>query len=158
MVGLPSIILKSARNISRDCFGDRLVLCVCVCVCVCFSSKSAFPLYLKVLYDMLGSQRCSRDCSGVLVVASLEETQGLLSRFDSVYSGYITRGGAGVDWWVAMSLRARCFFFPTHDVITSQVTGHRSQVTGHRCLSCVSSPEPLSLKGKNLPRSRQRPD
>ena len=47
--------------------------------------------------------------------------QGLLSRFDSVYryrySGYITQRGAlaqGVLWWVAMSLRAKCFFFPTH--------------------------------------------
>jgi hypothetical protein len=73
----------------------------------------------------------------------------LLWRFDSVYSGYITQGGAGgalagwwwhhsrrrrdcsrvltacvqapslkgaqrVPWWVAVSLRARCFFFPTH--------------------------------------------
>ena len=28
-------------------------------------------------------------------MASLEETQGLLSRFDSVYLGYITQGGAG---------------------------------------------------------------
>ena len=35
--------------------------------------------------------------SGGLVVASLEETRGLLSRFDCVYSGYITQecpGGA----------------------------------------------------------------
>ena len=46
------------------------------CMCVCVSIRSAFPLYLKVLYDTLGSQRCSRDCSGVLVMASLEETQG----------------------------------------------------------------------------------
>jgi len=29
-----------------------------------------------------------------LVVAPLEETQGLLSRFDCVYSGYITQGDA----------------------------------------------------------------
>jgi len=140
-------------------------------VCVCFFSKTALPLYLKVLHDTLGSQRCSRGCSGVLLVASLEETQGVLSRFDSVYLGYITQGGAVGDlvdsgglvvvslketrgsalvgsgglavasleetWGllsrfdcvysgyvtqgcpggalaVAMSLRARCFFFPTH--------------------------------------------
>ena len=69
--------------------------CVCVCVCVCVSSKTAFPLYFKVLYDMLGSQRCSRDCSGVLVVASLEEARWVLSHFDCVYSGYITQGCAG---------------------------------------------------------------
>ena len=50
----------------------------CVYVYVCVSSKTAFPLYLKVLYDMLGSQRCSRDCSGVLAVASLEGPQGVL--------------------------------------------------------------------------------
>ena len=36
-----------------------------------------------------------RRCPCGLVVASLEETQGLLSRFDSVYLGYITQGGAG---------------------------------------------------------------
>ena len=30
------------------------------------------------------------------MVASLEETQGLLSHFDRVYSDYITQGGAGV--------------------------------------------------------------
>jgi len=30
-----------------------------------------------------------------LVVASLEETWGLLSRFDCVYSGYITQGCTG---------------------------------------------------------------
>ena len=36
-----------------------------------------------------------RGCSGRLVVASLEETWGLLSRFDCVYSGYITQGCAG---------------------------------------------------------------
>ena len=49
-------------------------------------------------------------------MASLEETQGLLSRFDRVYSGYryILKGAQGVLWWVAMSLRARCFFFHTH--------------------------------------------
>ena len=34
--------------------------------------------------------RCGR------VVTALEEAQGLLSRFDSVYLGYITQGGAGV--------------------------------------------------------------
>ena len=107
---------------------SRARVCVYVCVCVCVFSKTAFPLYLKVLHDTLGSQRCSRDCSGVLVVASLEETQGvlwwvgggitrggaggallgsnglvvaplektqrLLSRFDSVYPGYITQGSA----------------------------------------------------------------
>jgi hypothetical protein len=49
--------------------------------------------------------------------ASLEETRGLLSRFDRVYSGYITQGCAGGGLAVAMSLRARCFFFPTHYII-----------------------------------------
>jgi hypothetical protein len=60
------------------------------------------------------SQRCSRECPGVLVVASLEETQGVLSRSDCVYSGYITQGCAGGALAVAMSLRARCLFFHTH--------------------------------------------
>ena len=49
-----------------------------------------------------------------LAVASLKETWGLLSRFDCVYSGYITQGCPGGALAVAMSLRARCFFFPTH--------------------------------------------
>jgi hypothetical protein len=64
---------------------------------MCAFSKTAFPLHLKVLHDTLARQcqRCSRDCSGVLVVASLGETRGLLSRFDCAYSGYITQGGAG---------------------------------------------------------------
>jgi hypothetical protein len=52
--------------------------------------------------------------SGGLVVASLKETQGLLSRFDCVYSDYTTQGCLGGALAVAMSLRARCFFFHTH--------------------------------------------
>jgi hypothetical protein len=55
-----------------------------------------------------------------LVVASLEETRGLLPRFDRVYSGYryITQGcpWGALARRVALSLRARCFFFPTHVV------------------------------------------
>ena len=66
-----------------------VTLCT-VCVCACVFSKTAFPLYLKVLYDMLGSQRCSRHCSGVLVVASVKGPQGVLWRL----GGGITRGGA----------------------------------------------------------------
>ena len=81
----------------------------------------------------LTRKRCFRDCSGVLVVASLKETRwgtlvgsralvvaslketwGLLSRFDCVYSDYITQGCPGGALAVAMSLRARCAFFPTH--------------------------------------------
>ena len=50
--------------------------------------------------------------SGALAVASLMETRGLLSRFDCVYSDYITQGCRALA--VAMSLRARCAFFPTH--------------------------------------------
>jgi hypothetical protein len=55
-----------------------------------------FPLYLKVSHNTQQqkrvSQRCSRDCSGVLVVASLEETQGVLWWV----GGGITRGDAGI--------------------------------------------------------------
>ena len=71
------------------------VLCV-LCVCVCVSSKTAFTLYLKVLHDTLGSLRCSRDCSGVLVVASLEETQGVLWRVGAGMISGITRGDVGI--------------------------------------------------------------
>jgi len=67
-----------------------------------------------------------RGCSGDLVVASLEETQGLLSRFDCVYSGYITQGCPGGALEVAMSLRARCFFFPSH-IVAPQWGPHPSQ-------------------------------
>ena len=42
------------------------------------------------------SQRCLRDCSGILAVTYLEGAQGLLSRIVCVYLGYITQGGAGV--------------------------------------------------------------
>ena len=69
-------------------------MCVCVCVCV-FSVTLLSPFISKSCKTRWGSQRSSRDCSGVLGVASLEETQGLLSRFDRVYSGYITQGCAG---------------------------------------------------------------
>jgi hypothetical protein len=63
---------------------------------------TAFSTGVKVSHDtkkqmlVRQSQRCPRDCSGVLALALLEEVQGLLSRFVSVYSGCITQGGAGV--------------------------------------------------------------
>jgi hypothetical protein len=128
VVGLPSVILKSARNISRDCSG---VVCV-------FSVKSAFPLFLKSLAPRAGGlKRCSRDsllrCLGGgisrgdavgvpwwalvgwwCITRGDGETRGLLSRFDCVYSDYITQGCPGGALAVAMSLRARCAFFPTH--------------------------------------------
>jgi hypothetical protein len=69
------------QEIECVCEGEREgkveeELCVCVCVCV-FSVKPAFPLYLKSLARHAGGlKRCSRDCPGVFVVASLEETQG----------------------------------------------------------------------------------
>ena len=74
---------------------DWCCVCVCVCVCVFVFSKTAFPLYLKVLHDTLGSQSCSRDCSGVLAETFLEGTRGVFSRFDRVYSDYITQGCLG---------------------------------------------------------------
>ena len=65
------------------------------------------PLSLRVslfLCQMLArqSQRCPRDCSGVLAVTFLEEAQRLLSRFVCVYFGYISQRAAGgvlVGWW-----------------------------------------------------------
>ena len=95
----------------------------------CIFSETVFPFFLKVSHDTLGSQqvlqgllRClgggitRGDAVGYpvgpgglvvhhsrrrgLAVASLEETQGLLSRFDRVYSGYSTslKGAQGVLW------------------------------------------------------------
>jgi hypothetical protein len=99
VVDFPSVILKSARDVSRDCSGGGV--CVCVCVCVFVFSKTAFPLSLKVLH------RCTthwRDSVRLRVLqpgllrclgGGITRAQGLLSRFDCVYSGYITRGGAG---------------------------------------------------------------
>ena len=69
------------------------------------------------------TQGDARGCPGGLAVASLKATWGLLSRFDCVYSGYITQGCPGSALAVAMSLRVRCFFFPTH---------HSSKL----CISC----------------------
>ena len=57
---------------------------------------------------------CSRVLTACIQATSLKETWGLLSRFDCVYSDYITQGCPGGALAVAMSLRARCFFFPTH--------------------------------------------
>ena len=96
--------------------GVAVFVCVCVCVCVFwFQINCSSFVYLKSLARHAGGlERCSRDCSGALVVASLEETRwgtlvgpdglavaslketrGVLWRFDSLYSCYITQGGAG---------------------------------------------------------------
>jgi hypothetical protein len=82
-----STLHQMLNDSPRDAPGIALAVYVyvCVCVCVCVSSKTAFLLYLKVLHDTLGSQRCSRDCSSVLLVASLEETRWVFFRFDCVY-------------------------------------------------------------------------
>ena len=71
-----------------------------------------------------------------MAVASLEETQGLLSRFDRVYSGYryITQGCPGGALAVAMSLRARCLFFPTHGWLVDR----SSYVAGTTVFTLVS--------------------
>jgi hypothetical protein len=60
------------------------------------------------------SQRCPRDCSGVLAVAFLEEAQGLLSRFVCVYLpvGYITQGGAGVGLAGCYEPTAQVLLYP----------------------------------------------
>ena len=80
---------------------------------------------------MLGrqSQRCPRDCSGVLVVASLEETQGLLSRFDCVYSGYITQGGTGGALVGCYELRCQMLLFP-YTLSTRSSKYHRGGTGG----------------------------
>jgi len=52
-------------------------------------------------------------------VASLEETQGLLSRFDSVYLGYITQGGAGVALAGCYEPTCQVLLFPYTDGSTA---------------------------------------
>ena len=89
---------------------SRARVCVYVCVCV-FSVKLLSPFISKSCTTRLGLRdapgivpvswlrhhsRGRRGCSGGSVVAPLGETQGLLSRFDCVYSDYITQGCAGV--------------------------------------------------------------
>ena len=68
----------------------------------------------EIFRGMQHQKRRKGGCSGGLVVASLKEVRGLLSRFDCVYSDCITQGCPGGALAVAMSLRARCFFFHTH--------------------------------------------
>ena len=113
------------------CMSD--IVCMCVCVFVCVSSKTVSPLHLKVLHDTLGSQRCSSGaqgiapvswwwhqsrrrggCFGGLVVASLEEALGVSHFLIACIQATSLQGAQGVLWWVAMSLRARCFFLPLH--------------------------------------------
>ena len=68
----------------------------------------------EIFRGMQHQKRRKGGCSGGLVVASLKEVRGLLSRFDCVYSDCITQGCPGGALAVAMSLRARCFCFQTH--------------------------------------------
>jgi ribosomal protein S27AE len=132
------------------CFGgfDGLLLFKLVTVFFfCIFNKSVFS-YLKVLHDALArqSQRCPRDCSDGLVVASLEETRwgvlwlalagwptvgGGITQGDAVGCSHVLtacmqatslKGAQGVLWQVAMSPRARCFFFPT-PVHTASASG-----------------------------------
>ena len=64
-----------------------------------------------------------KDCSGVLLVASLKETRGVLWRvgggitqgtLDTLAFNKPPQGAQGVLWRVAMSLRASCIFCHTH--------------------------------------------
>ena len=73
--------------------------------------------------------------------ASLKEMWGLLSRFDCVYSDYITQGCPGGALAVAMSLRARCFFFPSHGSEARQnwKFGFRDSYCILQCLSQARS-------------------
>ena len=119
-----STLHQMLNDSPRDAPGIALAVCVCV-----FPVKLLSPFISKSCTTCWGLRgapgnapvswwwhhsRGRGGCSGGLVVASLEEARWVLSHFDCVYSGYITQGCAGVLWWVAMSLRARCFFFPTH--------------------------------------------
>jgi hypothetical protein len=141
---------------------------VCPCWCFAFSVKLFSPFVSKSRTTRWGSQevlqgllRClgggitRGDAVGVLsralaswwwhhsrrrglAVASLEQTRGLLSRFDRVYSGYITQGCPGGALAVAMSLRARCFFFPTHTCAERQAELER--FSGLGVVPCVMKP------------------
>jgi len=62
-----------------------------VCVCVCTHTHCGWVVNL---------------------VIALQEAQGLLSRFDSVYSGYITRGGAGVALVGCYEPKCQVLLFP----------------------------------------------
>ena len=43
------------------------------------------------------------------------------------------KGAQGVLWWVAMSLRARCAFFPTHYNVVSTCVVYRNRTRTHQC-------------------------
>ena len=79
--------------------GAEIALAFCLCV---------FRLH---------QSRGRSGCSGWSVVASLEETwrRGDCSRvLTACIQATSLKGAHEVLGWVAMSLRARCFFFPTH--------------------------------------------
>jgi hypothetical protein len=109
-----------------------------------------FPLNLKVSHDTQQpkrvSQRCSRDCSGVLAVASLEEMQGLLSCFVCVYRyldyRYITQGGVG-------SALVGCYE-PTAQVLLFPYTQRRQGAQNLPILSAASSAALSTVKCSSL--------
>jgi hypothetical protein len=92
-------------------------------------------------------------------VTFLEGAQGLLSRFVSVYLGYITRYitqrlalkekptkpnqtkpnqvAQGLLWWVAMSLPPRCFFIHTHSTQSDNIFNG----------NCTTAPSPQGVCG-----------
>ena len=79
------------------------------------SSGRGLVVFPHTISKSRTSQRCPRNCSGVLAVTFLEGAQGhsVCSRVLSVctrYLGYITQGGAGValaGWWWHHSRRWR---------------------------------------------------
>ena len=98
--------------------GAEIALAFCLCVFRLHQSKGR------------------RGCSGRLVVASLEETWGLLSRFDCVYSGYITQGCAGGALVGCYEPTCHMLLFPCTP--ESQLAARAgSGLTHMRCVQCT---------------------
>ena len=102
------------------------------------------------------TQGDARGCSGGLSWVGGGITHGtweLLSRFDCVYSDYITQGCPGGALAVAMSLRARSFFFPTHRQIAKSNQFHFRYFKRANPKSNPSRDEPCQMTDHDMART-----
>ena len=116
-----STLHQMLNDSPRDAPGIALAVYVCVCVCV-FPVKLLCPLISKSCTTRWGL----RGAPGIAPVSwwwhHSRRRGGCSHFFDCVYTNYITQGCLRGALAVAMSLRARCFFFPTHELGASSAT------------------------------------
>ena len=95
-------------DIPREGAGIALSFCLCVLYLGYITNQS--PITQGCTGGALAGwwwhlSRRRWDCSRVLT-ACIQATS--------------LKGAQGMLWWVAMSLRARCFFFPTHVIVSER--------------------------------------